>query len=115
MSEATLTISTESFKRVDLITVAGRVDSNTAPQLDEVLNGLMDDGRHNLVLQLSAVDYMSSAGLRALVAALRECKKNRGDVRLTNLSQRVKEVLDLAGLDEMFQTFDDETAAVGSF
>jgi len=115
MSEATLAISTEAYKRVDLITVVGRIDSSTAPQLDDVLKGLMDDGRHNLVLELAEVAYMSSAGLRALVAALRECKKNRGDVRLANLSERVQEVLHLAGLDEMFQTYDDVTAAVGSF
>ena len=60
---------------------------------------------------------LSSAGLRVLVAALRECKKlpNNGDVRLSNPSDRVAEVLELAGLSDMFPTFDDTTAAVGSF
>ena len=115
MTEATLNISIETFKRVDLITVVGRVDSNTAPQLDGVLKEKMGDGRHNLVLNLAQVDYMSSAGLRSLVAALRDCKKNRGDVRLSQSSTRVIEVLELAGLDAMFNTYDDDTAAVGSF
>ena len=110
-----LNISVESFKRVDLVTVAGRVDSSNASQLDERLKELMDNGRHKLVLELSGVNYMSSAGLRAMVGAVRECKKHRGDVRLANVSERVAEVLKLAGLNAIFQTYEDKTSAVGSF
>jgi anti-anti-sigma factor len=110
-----LDISVETFKRVDLVTVAGRVDSSNASQLDSRLKDLMDNGRHKIVLELAGVHYMSSAGLRAMVAAVRESKKHRGDVRLANISERVGEVLKLAGLDAIFQVFDDKTAAVGSF
>lgn len=114
MSESILTISVEAMKRVQLITAVGRVDSNTAAQLEDALKAGMKHS-HNLVLDLSGVTYMSSAGIRALVATLRECKKNYGDVRLANVSSRVAEVLSLAGLDSLFQTFDDTTSAVGSF
>ena len=117
MSETALNITRESLKRVELFTVAGRIDSSNANEFDTAVKGALNEGRYNLVLDLSGVNYMSSAGLRVLVAALRECKKlpNNGDVRLTNPSERVAEVLELAGLDEMFQSFDDTTAAVGSF
>lgn len=115
MSDTELSISVEALKRVDLITVNGRIDSSNAHQLDNMLKESMGNGRHNLVIELSQVGYMSSAGLRSLVGALRECKKHRGDVRLANVSERVSEVLDLAGLDSLFQVYDDDTAAVGSF
>lgn len=115
MSNSALTISVQSLKRVDLVTVSGRVDSSNANELDKKLKELVANDRHNLVLQLSQVGYMSSAGLRSIVAALRECKKHGGDVRLATPSERVAEVLSLAGLDSLFQVFDDETAAVGSF
>ena len=115
MSESTLNITLETMKRVDLITLSGRIDSSNASELDDALKGIMDNGRYNIVLEMSGVVYMSSAGLRALVAALRECKKHRGDVRLANISERVSEVLSLAGLDSLFSTYDDVTAAVGSF
>jgi len=108
-------ISTESLKRVDLVTVAGRIDSETAPELDKALQESYQHGRHNIVIELSGVRYMSSAGLRALVAANRECKKKGGDVRLAAPSDRVAEVLELAGLNSIFQVFDDGTSAVGSF
>ena len=110
-----LNISVESFKRVELVKVAGRVDSSNATQLDKKLKELQDNGRYKLVLELSEVNYMSSAGLRTMVAAVRECKKHRGDVRLANVSERVAEVLKLAGLNAIFQVYDDKTSAVGSF
>jgi anti-sigma B factor antagonist/stage II sporulation protein AA (anti-sigma F factor antagonist) len=58
---------------------------------------------------------MSSAGLRALVAAHRDCRKKGGDVHIAAPSERVTEVLSLAGLDAIFEVFPDKAAAVGSF
>lgn len=110
-----LQISVESMKRVELVTVSGRIDSSNASQLDEALKGLMSNGRYKLVIELSGVNYMSSAALRVLVSAVRECKSHRGNVKLANVSDRVNEVLKLAGLDAIFEVFDNQTAAVGSF
>ena len=115
MSETSLDISVQSLKRVDIITVAGRVDSTSAPKLDAALGEILGNGRYHLALDLSQVNYMSSAGLRAMVSALRECKKHGGDVRLSPPSERVAEVLELAGLDSLFTTFDDMIETVGSF
>lgn len=108
-------IKTEEFKRVDLIEVSGRIDSSNASELEDTFNSFTDDGRYNLVLELSGIEYMSSAGLRAMVAALRECKKHRGDLRLASPSPRMHEVLSLAGLDTVFSIYDDATSAVGSY
>lgn len=110
-----VTIEHEEYRRVDLIKVIGRVDSSNASQLEGALKNRQDDGRYRLVLELSGIDYMSSAGLRALVGALRESKKHSGDVRIASPSERMREVLDLAGLDSVFRIFDDATSAVGSF
>ena len=110
-------ITIRELKDVDVVTVAGRVDSSTAPQLDQVLKGLVDNGRFKLVLDLAGVAYMSSAGLRAMVSCLREVKKGvrMGDLRLADPSTRVAEVLELAGLNQVFQIFEDQVGAVGSF
>lgn len=108
-------ISITPMRRVDLLAVSGRVDSSTSTELDEVLQNRLDEGRANLVLDLSDVDYMSSSGLRSLVSALRASKKKGGDVRIAAPSERVREVLGLAGLDSLFESYDDVTAAVGSF
>ena len=110
-----LDVSVQQMKRVDLITVNGRVDSSTAPDLEQVLEERTAEGRYNLVLEMSDVEYLSSAGLRALVSTLRACKKRGGDVRIANPSERVSEVMSLAGLDALFEMYDDVTVAVGSY
>ena len=108
-------ITTKEFKHCQLVTVTGRVDSSTAPQFTEALDGLMDKGTFKLVIDMSGLEYMSSAGFRALLAAQRQCKKyNRGEVILAAVPPRIREALELAGFTELFQTFPDPLTAVGS-
>jgi anti-sigma B factor antagonist len=114
MSESELNISVETHKRAAVVTVNGRIDSSNAAQLDNTLKQTLEEN-NNIVVELSGVEYMSSAGLRAIVAALREAKKKRGDVRIAAPSERVTEVFSLAGLTALFSSYDDLTSAVGSF
>lgn len=115
MSNQSLNITVESMARVELVTVSGRVDSNSAGELEKAVNDIIARRVYNIVLELSGVDYMSSAGLRVLISALRTCKGKRGDVCLVSISERVDEVLDLAGIKPMFTIYDNKASAVGSF
>jgi anti-sigma B factor antagonist len=108
-------IKTQDFKRVAVMSVTGRVDSATAPELESQLRMLVDTGKHHIVLDLKDVEYMSSAGLRAMVSTLKAVKRVNGDLRLANPSARVEEVLHLAGLTSIFTMFPTQEAAVGSF
>ena len=103
------------MNRVDLLVVKGRVDSSNASDLGEKFTRQIDSGSTNLVVDLEGVEYMSSAGLRELVTALKRVKQDGGDLRLCNPSERVREVLDLAGLSSIFAIYEDQVAAVGSF
>jgi anti-sigma B factor antagonist len=110
-----ITVEHDQLKRCDVFRVSGRIDSEAAPSLEKEVRQVMDAGRHRLVLNLAGVDYMSSAALRVLINTSKECRRSRGDVRLAMLNERVAQVLDLAGLTELFQVFDSESKAVGSF
>jgi anti-sigma B factor antagonist len=110
-----LNINVESMARVELVTVNGRVDSSSATELEQAMNTIIARKAYNIVLELSGVEYMSSAGLRVLISTLRTCKTKRGDVRLAAVSERVDEVLELAGIKAMFSVYDNATTAVGSF
>ncbi len=103
------------MRRVTLVEVSGRIDSTNAIQLGETLNSQIDAGRLQLVIDLSGVEYMSSAGLREMVAALKKVRNLNGDLRIATPSERVKEVLDLAGLSAIFQIFPTQVEAVGSY
>lgn len=108
-------IQVKEMARVSLLTITGRVDSNTAQTLGEELRGQIDKGNKNLVTDLANVEYMSSAGLRELVGTLKTVKSTGGDLRIAAPSDRVREVLDLAGLESVFTVFEDVVSAVGSF
>jgi anti-sigma B factor antagonist len=111
-----LDIDVRNLKRVSLVSVKGRVDSSNASELENAFQTLMEDGRFHLVADLDGLSYISSAGLHVLVSTLKACRRyNRGDLRLTNLSARIAEVFDLAGMTPLFEVYDDTIEAVGSF
>lgn len=110
-----LEIKVSELKRVQLVEVSGRVDTITADELREALNGAIERGYNQVVVELNGVEFMSSAGLREMVSALKTVKRSGGDLRLANPSEKVKEVLDLAGLDTIFQVYPTTVEAVGSF
>ncbi len=109
-------ITTKEYKRVDLVQVNGRIDSSTAPQLEKTLQSIIDDGRFRIVVDMGGVEFMSSAGLRALLSAAKQVRRfNRGDLRLASVQTKVKKAFELAGLDELFKFYENDVDAVGSF
>ncbi len=109
-------IKSELLKRCVLFTVKGRIDSSTAPELQKVVNDSIDEGNFKVVLDLSGVDFVSSAGLWVLVNAQKKCKRfNRGEVILAGVTSRVHDALSLAGFIPYFTICEDSAKAVGSF
>jgi len=109
-------VTTQQFKRCDLVKATGRIDSNTAPKLAQAFDDINEANRFKIVLDMSGVDFISSAGLRVLIDVQKTCKRwNRGELVLASVPQRVYEALDLAGFIPLFKIFDDPVEAVGSF
>lgn len=111
-----MNIEKKDFKRVSVIAVGGRVDSNEAARLEEVLNSTLAAKQYHIIMDLQNLEYISSRGLRALISSLKETRRwNRGDVRLVNVPARIRQVLDIAGLTPLFKIYDNSVDAVGSF
>lgn len=108
-------LSTSSYKRVDLMKIDGRVDSSNATQLDLAFDAIFDEKRNNIVVDLSGLTFLSSAGLRAVVSALKTAKKKGGDIFLSEPTERIQEVLKLAGMHHLFNIYDTTLEAVASF
>ncbi len=109
-------ITTKEFKHCHMITLSGRVDSATAPQFMQVMDNLIDKGVYKFVIDMKDLEYMSSAGFRALLSVQRNCKRyNRGEVILASVPPRIQEALELAGFTELFKTYPEPLEAVGSF
>ena len=109
-------ITAKQYKHCDLLSVQGKVDSYTAPELTKAIEALNDKGSFKIVLDLSQLEYMSSAGFRALLIGQRNCKRyNRGEVVLAAVPKRILEALELTGFTPLFKIFDDVISAVGNF
>ena len=99
---------------VAVLEVEGEVNAYTARSLEKALNDLLAQGQSRLVLDASRVDFVSSAGLRAITFAQREAQQQGGEVRLFGLSDLVRRVFEMAGLDEFLHISDTrEEAMVG--
>lgn len=108
-------ISRERIAEIDVFHIAGRIDSTTSPDLDEALLAATATTAPRIVVELAGAEYISSAGLRALVSAAKSARRQGGDVRIAQPSERVSEVLKLAGLESIFALHPDVASAVASF
>ncbi len=99
---------TSQTKYFDLVRVKGRVDSATAPKFSNTLKIITDAGRFNIVVDLADVEYLSSAGFRALLAVQRVCKRDGcGEVVLAGLPDTIHEAMELAGFLDLFRNVED--------
>jgi anti-sigma B factor antagonist len=100
----------------DLVVIKGRIDSYTAPNLSESLNDITDNERYRIILEMSEVSYVSSAGLRVLIDIQKTCKKmHQGEVLLVNTPQRVYDTLELAGFVPLFKFYNNVESAIAEF
>ena len=105
-------ITTKAFNHIEVITIKGRVDSVEAPRLVQALEEAANSGKYKIVIDMSQLEYMSSAGFRALGDAQRSSKRNnRGEVVLAQVPENIREALDLVGFTEYFHLFDNVTSA----
>jgi anti-sigma B factor antagonist len=104
------------YKRSTVIHTSGRIDSYTAPEVEEALNQLIEKGQFNIVFDMKDVTFISSAGWWALIRIQKEVKKmNRGELVLVKLDDRIRESMDLVGISPYFKIYDDLLEAVGGF
>jgi anti-sigma B factor antagonist len=109
-------IAVTEYKRCDVVKAIGRIDSYTAPDLEESLSSLINDGHFKIVLDMEEVDFMSSKGWWVLIETQKNCKRyNRGELVLTGVQDRIRDSLDLVGMGSYFQIFDDVISGVAHF
>jgi anti-sigma B factor antagonist len=110
-------IKVESMKRCELVTISGEIDSDVAPKLEQELLELIESGKTHLVLNLREVTFISSPGLKALLAAQIRTRRKlpSGEVKISEIQPKLKEILDLVGLHHLFSFYDSDLEAVGSY
>lgn len=111
-----LKITERDVNGVIVLSLDGRIvlgeESNS---LREKVKSLLAAGKKKIVLNMSNVTYIDSAGLGTLVAAHHSAKTQGAALRLSNLGAKFQEVLQVTKLLTVFEVFDSETAAIQSF
>jgi anti-sigma B factor antagonist len=100
---------------VEVICPCGRLDAYSSGEIENKLNSLIDSARVQLVVSFEELEYISSSGLRVLLATLKRVRKQHGDIRLSGLKSQVREVFDMAGFSQLFTILENEKTAVESY
>lgn len=94
--------------------LAGRLDSGSAAAAEEQLMRLVGSNTPHLVIDLSQLDYVSSAGLRVLLIVARKVQQAQGRLALFGLSSGVREVFSISGFDKILAVRDDRASAIAA-
>lgn len=107
-----MNLKVHTNNNIKVISVEGDLNANTSGDLETKLIQLIMGGNIKLLVNLDALNYISSAGLRVFLVANKLIKKKNGSLRLCHLNSTVKEVFHISGFHMIFEIFDTESKAL---
>lgn len=100
---------------ITIFVMEGRVDSEGAVDMDMALQAAASEGRNKMVLDMSQVRYINSAGLRTLADILTQNQREGGDLKLVDLNPKVQRVMQIIGFDKFFAIFPTLDQALAAY
>ncbi len=108
-------ISTETAGEVTVVHVEGNLDTNTAPEAQQRLDALLDEGSSKLLVDFEALEYISSAGLRVLLSTAKRLSASGGSMHISGLNETVDEIFEISGFSTIFNVFPTRAEALEKF
>lgn len=108
-------IGEQRLGEVTVLRPAGRIDNETSPGFQAKLLGAVGAGPSAVLVDLGGVEYMSSAGLRALMMAAKQSKAGKGRLGVAALTPVVKEIFAISRFSHVVQVFDTPDAALAAW
>ena len=93
-----------------VVTITGRLDAVTAPELEDELTALIDGGQTRVAMDLSRLEYVSSAGLRVFLVAAKKLKTGEGEFSLVGHKDNIKEVIEISGFPSIMPCYESVDA-----
>jgi anti-sigma B factor antagonist len=111
-----MTTRTRQVGGVTIVDISGRIVlGEESATVRDVISDLLSKGYKHILLNLGAVDYIDSWGLGSLVGAFASARKQGGELKLLNLTNKITDVMETTRLYTVFDIMNDEAAAVKSF
>ncbi len=108
-------IAKRQIEDISVLDISGELDAHTASQLENSLKNLIDEQSYRIIVNCSRLEYIASAGLGVFMAYIEDVRSLGGDIKLTNMTDRVYNVFDLLGFPTLYDILDDEKEAVNGF
>jgi anti-sigma B factor antagonist len=108
-------ITSETMDDVTVVRLEGNLDTNTSGEAQDYLNNAIDGGATRHVVSLENVDFVSSAGLRILLATAKRLSASGGSLRICGLNETVAEVFEISGFSMILNVFPSEAEALSGF
>ncbi len=115
MTTADFSIRIRQTGMVSLVDVSGRLTSFETGALRDSISGLLKQGHKDIILNLTALQYLDSSGIGELARVYVSVVKQSGQMKVIGLSSKIEEVLKITHLYQVFPEFPDEEAALQSF
>ncbi len=116
MARLSISLSESEKTEVSEVRIDGIVDTNTAGELEETIETLLNRERYRIIVDLAGVEYISSAGWGAIISKIRDIRNKKGDIILSGMVANVREVFELLEFDNVlkhFKSLDDARSAFG--
>ncbi|MCE5298808.1 MAG: STAS domain-containing protein [Methanoregulaceae archaeon] len=108
-------ITTANQQGGTVLSVSGRIDTSAAPELEQAITKEIGQGNRKILLDFSGVPYISSGGLRVILATAKKLKQPGDKFGLCSLSPEVFKILSLAGFTSIFSIYPSEGEALASW
>ncbi|MFA5668023.1 MAG: STAS domain-containing protein [Balneolaceae bacterium] len=100
---------------IHVLDISGELDAHTASQLENSLKELITMGKTQIIVNCNRLEYIASAGLGVFMAYIEDVRSLGGDIKLSNMTERVYNVFDLLGFPTLYDILDDESEAITDF
>jgi stage II sporulation protein AA (anti-sigma F factor antagonist) len=95
-----------------IIKINGRMDAVTAPEFEKALDAWIDESEKHFIVDLSSLEYISSAGLRSILVIAKKLKALKGKIVLAAMEESVNEVFEISGFNSIIPIHDTVQAAI---
>ena len=108
-------INHRKIQDLDVLELNGELDAHTASELENQLKELIDNSQFHIIVNCEDLDYIASAGLGVFMAYIEDVRSLGGDIKLTNMNDKVYNVFDLLGFPALYDILESEDQAVKQF
>lgn len=102
--------------RVVILDISGKLmGGEDADLFRDIIHGLIEEGKKRVIVNLSGVRWVNSTGVGILITGYTTMRRNKGDLKLLNVSNKIQSILYVTKLNLIFECFDDEDEAIASY